>query len=148
MSDLLHALNRLERAGSEESRCTKKLHEAACTVAEKICAAVYTARAVSVLLPRGYMVTNVKSNVGNTDFLVRKTGKIDDMSGEPELYWIDGQGSYLHGDFHAFVPDQTREGSLQFSKDIAEGLLDEIAEFLEKRSTESSQAAELLQNAD
>ena len=137
MSDLLNALNRLERAGSEESRCTKKLHEAACTVAEKICAAVYTARAVSVLLPRGYMVTNVKSNVGNTDFLVRKTGKIDDMSGEPELYWIDGQGSYLHGDFHAFVPDQTREG-----------LLDEIAEFLEKRSTESSQAAELLQNAD
>jgi hypothetical protein len=144
MSDLINALNRLERAGSESSRCTKKLHEAASTVADKICDSVRAAKAVGVTLPRGYRVRNVKSNVGNRAFLVAEPGTRDEWGNDDQL-WIDGTGGYLHGDFHAGIPEQTREGSLRFAKDVSEGLLNEIAAFLEDRAAENAMAAGTLE---
>jgi hypothetical protein len=42
------------------------------------------------------------------------------------------------------IPAQKRDGSLQFARDITAGLLDEIAEFLEKRTTEASDATATL----
>jgi len=42
------------------------------------------------------------------------------------------------------IPDQEREGSLRFAKDIAEGLLDEIAAFLEAREMEADKATAAL----
>jgi len=75
MSDLMNSLNRLQRAGDNGSKATKKLHEAASTVADEICKSVYHARAVGEKLPRGYRVVNVRSNVGNNDFLTLDSGK-------------------------------------------------------------------------
>ena len=153
MSELLTALNRLNRAGSESGRATQKLHEAAKTVANEICVSVYRAAAIGVKLPRGYRVRNVRSNIGNADFLLLDTGRPSDadieyqMDNGTEILWIDGTGGYLHGDFNASIPDQTREGSLRFAKDTSEGLLNEIAEFLETRATACERAKALLDAA-
>ena len=141
--DIINAVKRLERAGDENSKATKKLHEAAREVAYKIEAVA----PVGVLLPRGYRVERVKSNVGSDEFLTLRGDRDEYQRGEYHYYWIDGCGRYLHGDFHAEVPAQTRTGSLRFAKDVAEGLLDEIAEFLEQRKAESEKAAEVLENA-
>ena len=140
--DLISAVKRLERAGDENSKATKKLHEAAKTVAYLIEAQA----PVGVKLPHGYSVERVKSNVGSDEFLTVPHDKVNEF-GEREYFWIDGCGRYLHGDFHAQVPGQTRAGSLKFAKDVAEGLLDEIAEFLEKRKEESESAATVLEQA-
>src|SRR5262245_30430730 len=140
MSNVINSVARLERAGAENSRATKKLHDAASQVADFICGRV----PINVKLPRGYKVVRVKSNVGSADFLVRESGDTDEF-GYLVRQWIDGTGSFLHGDFHAEVPAQTRAGSLQFAKDVAEGLLDEIAAFLEKRAAESDAAASTLE---
>jgi hypothetical protein len=133
--DTIDALKRLERAGSENSKATAKLHEAASELAGRIIKAV----PANVTLPRDYRVVKVKSNVGEESFLVH--GQADELDYD---HWIDGTGKYLHGDCHCDIPPQTREGSLQFAKDIAEGLLDEIAEFLDQRQCESDSATETL----
>jgi len=145
----MNSLQRLQRAGDNGSKATKKLHEAAEAVADEICKSVYRAKAVGVRLPRGYRVRNVKSNVGNNDFLVYDPTKSsgDEWDSYPDEIWIDGIGSYMHGDFHCWIPEQTREGSLRFAKDIAEGLLDEIAAFLEARDAEAEKAATALDAA-
>lgn len=147
--DIINAVKRLERAGDENSKATKKLHQAAYDVAQLI---IKIAPA-GVKLPRGYKVKHLRSNVGSADFLTiwQPTAREDTYSERPDLegetLWIDGQGGYLHRDFGAWVPGQTRAGSLKFAKDVAEGLLDEIAEFLEKRQAESEQAATVLEQA-
>lgn len=135
---LVNALNRLERAGSANSRATQKLHEAAAEVAWKIEEIV----PVGVDLPRGYRVRRIKSNVGQAKYLVKHAKYVNH-----EDYWIDGDGEYLHGDFSAWVPGQSRTGSLTFAQDIAEGLLDEIAAFLEERAQQAEQAADELETA-
>ena len=144
--DIISAVKRLERAGDENSKATKKLHEAAYNVAQLIIKIV----PLGVKLPRGYKVRHIKSNVGSADFLTywQPTPSDKAYSERPDLegetMWIDGQGSYLHGDFNAWIPNQTRAGSLKFAKDVAEGLLEEIAEFLEKRKAESEEATSAL----
>lgn len=136
--DIINAVKRLERSGDENSKATKKLHEATRNVAQLI----EDQCPVGVDLPRGYRVIKRKSNVGSAHYLLAGA----DQYGDAE-YWIDGHGSYLHGDFGAWIPDQTRAGSLKFARDVAEGLLDEIAEFLEKRKEESESAARALEAA-
>lgn len=143
MSDsIVAAVARLEKAGQENARATKRLHEAATIVAEWIEDHV----PARVTLPRGYRVAIVKSNVGSCKFLVGSTGEHDEW-GEPVGFYVDGTGSYLHGDFHAWVDSQTRDGSLKFARDVADGLLTEISEWLEKRATESDAAAATLENS-
>jgi hypothetical protein len=139
--DVINAVKRLERAGDENSKATAKLHEAARNVAALIINRV----PVGVQLPRGYRVKKVKSNVGSAEFLTLR-GEQGEY-GEYDYYWIDGTGGYLHRDFNAAIPAQTRAGSLRFAKDIAEGLLNEIAEFLEQRKAESESAAAALAQA-
>lgn len=129
------AIARLQRAGDENSKATKKLHEAARNVADLI----EQNAPVNVTLPRGYKVLRYKSNVGSQLFL--KSGHTDEY-GDGDM--VDGCGCYLHGDFNCWIPAQTRECSLQFARDVAEGLLDEIAAFIEARKTESEKAAETL----
>lgn len=153
-NSIINALKRLERAGSENSRATEKLHEAARIVASQI----ITVAPLYILLPRGYWVRKMNSNIGSEYFLVKSTSVKnppyelgDDMRGPHEWdlidYWIDGTDSYLHGDFQCRVPGQNREGSLRFAKDIADGLLDEIADFLEKRKAESEKNTQTLESA-
>jgi hypothetical protein len=128
--NLINALARLERAGAENSKATKKLHEAATTIAVKIEECV----PVGVDLPRGYKVVRRCSNIGADLFLLDSADR-----------YIDGTGGYLHRDFHCKIPPQTRVGSLQFAKDVSEGLLDEIAAWLEERVATVEQAAKTLE---
>jgi hypothetical protein len=138
-----NALARLERVGGEHSRATEKLHQAAVTIAGLIEEQV----PCDVDLPRGYRVVRIKSYIDVAKFLV-KSGVDGCQPEDWKEYWIDGSGGYLHGDLSCFIPAQTRAGSLQFATDIAEGLLNEITEFLEKRAMEAETAAkELKRNA-
>lgn len=128
MNHITNAVKRLERAGSENSRTTEKLHAAVCTVADFICNQVPT----NVTLPRGYLVQETITDTGSSRFLYRLTGQKNEWG--DDLIGID-------------TPGMTRAGSLQFAKDVAEGLLDEITEWLDIRSAESNDAAELLSHA-
>jgi hypothetical protein len=138
--DIINAALRLERAGGENSRATEKLHVAARKVADLI----EGLAPVGVDLPRGYIVIRERSNVGSALFLKLYRGQDKHAAeygvNQRHSYWIDGTGGYLHGDFHCEIPNQSRDGSLMFAKDVAEGLLDEIAEFLEQRAAQSDQA--------
>ena len=134
MSDIMSAVKRLERAGAENSRATKKLHESV----RRVAALIEESCPNNVTLPRGYRVVNIKSNIGNGDFLVTSA---PGEYGE-EVVYIDGYGGYFHGDFNCWIPGQTRSVSLQFAKDVAEGLLDEIGDFLEARQQKTDRAAE------
>lgn len=128
MSDLINALKRLERAGDEHSRATTKLHAAVRKIAEFIedqCPA-------HVPLPRGYMVNEGERYM----YLTRDLG--------PAKYPYSGES--WERDWQFIDRRQTRESSLQFAKDIAEGLLEEIAAFLEERTQEAEQAAVLLES--
>ncbi len=131
MASIIDSLKRLERAGSEHSRATEKLHTAARDVARLVKELV----PVGVILPRGYEVRRIHSNVGSDLFLVAGG------------YWVDGCGGYLHGDFRCPIPPQTREASLRFAEDIATGWLDELAEWLEQRAAEDEAATATLQAA-
>ncbi len=127
---LMDDLKRLERAGGAHSVAAKKLNEAAANVAAAVIDAV-PPPFWGQWLPRDYEVVERHSNVGYDNFLVKRTGSEED---EDEDYWIDGTGRYLHGDCHAFVPAQTREGSLAFARDIAEGLFGMIAKYIEDKT--------------
>lgn len=61
MGNIINAVARLQRAGAENSKATKKLHVAAMNVACFIEDQV----PAGVNLPRGYLVQKVKSNVGS-----------------------------------------------------------------------------------
>lgn len=139
-NSIINAVKRLERAGSENSRATQKLFEAAAKVAELIENMV----PVGAELPRGYYVKKVRSNLGSALFLCHE------VMGEygPEIRYVDGIGGYLHGDFHCHVPSQDRATVMKFAEDVAGGLLDEIAEWLEARATKADVAAEVLENAN
>lgn len=142
-NEIINAVKRLERAGSENSRATKKLHDAVRIVADLIC----DRAPVGVDLPRGYRVVRIRSNVGSANFLEVDGG--EDEFGEPTSDLVDGDGGYLHGDFHCPLPAQTRETSLQFAADVADGLLDEISEMLEQRATQTlAHAASLADSVD
>jgi len=132
-NNIINAVKRLERAGSENSRATQKLYQAAGNVADLI----ETQVPVGVELPRGYYVREVCSNIGSCLFLCRET--------EDGRDYIDGIGRYLHGDFHCWIPGQNRAVVMQFAEDVADGLLDEIAQWLENRATRADQAAQVLE---
>lgn len=134
-NDVINAVKRLERAGSESSRTTEKLFEAASKIAEKI----EKVAPVGVILPRGYKVVEIRSNVSSEDFLA-----VVDTWDLSVIGYIDGIGRYLHGDFNCWIPAQERDIILQFAKDIADGLLDDIAEFIEDRNKEEDIFADIL----
>jgi hypothetical protein len=138
---LLAAAKRLEKAGKEDSLATARVHKASAWVAGWIEDHV----PAGLELPRGYRLRMVQSNVGSAKFLtlpfVMQT-KFELVDCE---YWMDGIGAYLHGDSYCGIPGQTREGSLQFAKDVGEGLVEEISQFLEDRAKQSDQAAAILE---
>lgn len=136
-NSVINALKRLERAGSENSRAIKKLHEAAAKAAQAIIDAV-PIHMVGEWLPRDYRVVCHRSNVSRAYFLVRET--------ESENYYIDGLGGYLHGDLGTWIPGQKREGSLLFAKDVSDNLLGMIAQHIEESMAKITTAADILEN--
>ena len=128
------ALERLEKAGTACRDSLAHLEEAAATIAAKIIGAC----PVGVQLPRAYRIDRVRTNVGSELFLTCES------STSEEIDWIDGYGGYLHGDFNSFVPGPTRRGLIQFASDIRSGLLNEIADWLEKREAEARECSAAL----
>ena len=139
MAEIIDSLKRLERAGSEHSRATEKLHEAVRVVARLVEEIVPD----GMELPRGYQVRAVSSNVGTETFLTR-WGYAGEDYDEPGDAYVDGTGGYLHGDFSCPIPAQSRGVSLAFAHDVATGWLTELAEWLEKRAAEDAEATATL----
>ncbi len=132
-SSVISALKRLERAGSENSRATEKLIEAAGIVAEQIIAATPEPE---LQLPRGYHVEPLRVGERRGLFLSCGTQLVS-----------SGVGYYPNptGGFYIFIERTSREAALHFAADIASGLLDEIAAFLEQRAAEAASAAGTLE---
>jgi hypothetical protein len=137
-NNVINAVKRLERAGSENSRATQKLFEAA----SKVAGLVEKMAPDSVKLPRGYKVIYASANIGGCHFLIRGDEE------EENADFIDGIGEYLYGDFNCFIPNQTRRSVLKFAEDIAGGWLDEVAAFLEERAKKSDENSETLDSAN
>ncbi len=147
---VIDALKRLERAGSENSRTTQKLRAASVVIADEIVKSVEAAQAESVELPRGYVVVDQYSNIGC--FTQLRTPSMADGWEDSRRETLNSDSTapgekYLHGDFNKTFFVAGRESILQFAADIADGLLDEIAEFLEKRATENEAQAVVLEGA-
>lgn len=103
-NSVINALKRLERAGSEESRATEKLKNAA----EIVAAMIEQRLEGAEVYPRG----------------------------SQHLNW-DGSDTIPHD----------RNSSLRLARAIATGWLDELATWLEQRSTESAEATATLERA-
>jgi len=123
-NSIINALKRLERAGDENSRVTEKLKASCVELGEFIEKQVPH----DVTLPRDYIV---KTHRGSYYF-----GKINpdqSFAYDDEIYTIN------------ITVEPTRAICLEFAKDISEGLLDEIAEFLEKRIKKEEQAIKIIE---
>lgn len=117
MSNVIDALKRLERWGSEDSKATQKLRDAASSLAAHISTLVPS----DTELPRGYSARQY----GNAASLYLWEPDDNDWA------------SVAH----------TRDNALDFAEDIATGLLDELAAWLEQRTGESDGAAATLRRA-
>lgn len=120
--NLINALARLERAGAENSKATAKLHEAIKVIAAQIKDSVPS----NTDLPRGYQVYS-----SNTAYYLGKQGDFIEPYGERDWIKIDWS--------------QSRKASLQFAKDVADGLLDEIAAWLEERAAKATEMTTVLE---
>ena len=117
-NSVINALKRLERAGSEHSKTTQKLIEAAGGLAEHIGTTLAGTQGGSDILPRGYII--------QAGSLARR----------------EAWGVYYLGHDQA-----TRESALHFAHDIATGWLDELAEWVEAQGKENTEAAAKLDRA-
>lgn len=135
-TDLINALNRLERAGNENSRTTLKMREAAVKVADEIISNF----SGDLELPRGYCAIRQYSGAGS--FRQLRNESHETLNSESK---IPGE-HYLHGDYNRTWRNVGREGLQKFAADIAGGLLDEIAEFLEERAAQNEGAAAILES--
>lgn len=126
--NIISALKRLERAGSEESQTTQKLVEAARQLGEHI-APLCPTDATGLLagghdLPRGYSI----GTMGMLRDMRRVLQSLDSMGDEVPV-------------------DSDRSSALAFAADIATGWLDELASWLEARASESTDATARLERA-
>ncbi len=117
MSQVVDALKRLERAGDANSRTTRKLVDAADRLAHRI---------VEQYEARDKYVANLAPRFKRARYSVLN-GRL-----------VNAESRYVA---------ESRDTSLAFALDIAAGLLDGIAESLEKRSQESHQALSVVENA-
>lgn len=124
--NIINSLNRLARLGQENSRMTEKAREAANVLEEKIIKIMPE----NTSLPMGYIII---SN-DNGDFLM-KEGTAEDHTGSACI----GECDYVFGKSQVFKG--SRQAILDFSEDLANGLLDKFADFMEERR-ERMEAAE------
>ncbi len=129
--NVINALKRLERAGSEHSRTTEKLVQAADQLADHI------------------IETSLMSLERNAPY----TGDV--IADLPGAYYAVGPRRIVLGRYVLEPEDSsvgsgtaTRMSALAFAQDIARGWLDELAEWLEKRAAEDEAAAETIEQAE
>lgn len=124
---LITALQNLEKASLEQKITRKRLEEAAFVVADYIAEKV----GFPAKLPRGYELE--RCGMGAYHYLLLKKNGV----------YIAKEGTFLHGIY--YCPRPPKDVLLQFAQDIANGLIDEIAKWLEARATETHSAANILQ---
>ena len=124
------AFEKLVSAAEKDARVTDSLRRAACRVA----AMVEERVPAGVWLPWDYEVVDSAIEGGfRAKFLVKH------HRGENEFY-VDSDDK----DNPAWIPAQTREGVMEFAQDLADGWLDELAEFLEKRAQKAQAALSIV----
>ena len=122
MSNIIDSLKRLERIGDDNSKTTQKLIQAAGDLAENIVKQFAAAKTEYIrLYPKGFREYAIDQ--GHLIFP------------ESNLALLEG---YVARD---------RENALAFSKDVANGLLDQLAEILAKRRADSEACLTAIENA-
>lgn len=140
MADVIDALKRLERIGSENSKTTEKLLAAAAELGKKIVAqyAVQPGENISIELyatqPAATQPDEIESYLGPPLF--------DYRIADRELFRVDPKPKAI-GKTWVHVAEN-RDAALAFSKDVANGLLERIAEDLEKRTAAVASGADVL----
>ncbi|MGA7410523.1 MAG: hypothetical protein WBW33_08555 [Bryobacteraceae bacterium] len=122
MTDVIDSLKRLERTGSEISKTTEKLMTAARDLEKKI-AAAFKVGSLGI------------SNV----LITSRAGRSYQITANALLLSINGQQQSVSA---------TRANALNFSEDIAQGLLALMAENLEKVNSQVEKGAAALIAAD
>ena len=145
-NSIINSVKRLERAGAESSRMTKKL-KAAC---EEVAQMIIDKCPAYIELPRKYKVVkcqyldahmNIDSDDGWDWCLKTSNSSGHTLDDRWYVFGVKEIGHTPNPSYEGLTP-ANRETCLKFSKDIAEGLLDEVAELLEKRAEESRRAIE------
>ena len=128
---IIDSLKRLERVGSENSKTTQKLIAAATELSELI-----------VKYFRGEDCTVVE----NDDFRYEIDG--GRLINFDRFHWAHPDRQLPIGTAEAGnAVDQSRNDALVFSRDIANGLLDQVIATLEKRTAENEQGLPALEDA-
>lgn len=122
MNSLTSAVERIGRAGSENSRATEKLRGACKQLANYICDDVLGEREIEIPYKQGFEKYQVQAG-SRFAFLAMEIT-------------VENFGSFFRSS-HAWG----REECLAFSRDVANGLLTHIAEWLENRTAEADAAA-------
>jgi hypothetical protein len=142
MADVIDSLKRLERVGSENSKTTQKLIDAATELSSVI--AQQFALSPDEELP--IQKWEEQKHAAELDeFLSHATVKFN--------YVIRRQGDsnpalYLHkGPITDVFVGRNRDAALEFSKDVADGLLEYILGVLEERRAESAKALSIIEGA-
>lgn len=135
----LQALARLEQAGARDAQATMPLQAAAQYVADRValqlrhhCPALSSE---AVVLPRGYQLCKLHDEPQLRLPPNRDAGY---DRGDP----LNRSDSWTVGSY-----GPSRAAALQFSADIATGLLDDLAQWVEARTPESLAATALLEAA-
>lgn len=133
--NIINALHRLERLGQENSRMTEKAREAAKKVERKLVEIMPE----QISLPMGYTILEQGNGNASSWFLVKESSPE-----ESDLYNHISDGEYSYG---VKIYGGSRQVILQFSEDLANGLLDKFADFLEKRKNKMAAAEKTIREA-
>jgi hypothetical protein len=133
MADVIDSLKRLERIGSESSKTVEKIIEAARELAAVIVSAYGADKTVAIQLPNPYGTSQ------------NPNGPLPRRRQFQDYVITDGTLTVLNYSTNKYVAVwHDRQEALRFAEDIAHGLLDLIAEDLEKRQSQNVLALDKL----
>jgi hypothetical protein len=145
-ADISRQLALLAKAAEGNRTSTAKLLQAAMVVGNII----EDALPVDVELPRHYVRSRLRSRHGSVTLLYRGCGH--EYQGPCDCVGTGAvncnSSGYLHDDFSApELQKTTRAVALAFAKDVEEGLVGELAAFLDQRTRVAESAAAVLSRA-
>lgn len=142
-NNIINALKRLERAGSEHSKSTQKLCDAAVVVADMVADLVPISREAYpslVMLPRGYSVGLAGCDRRAEQFLYSPLDT-DGIRTAFNSYRADDNGMVrCYG--------ISRKSALAFARDVADGWLDELGDWLQEQASQAARATKVIAEGD
>ena len=134
-TNIINALKRLERLGQENSRVTEKARKATNEIEKKLAEILPR----NVPLPGNYEVVYYG---GYEDWILAYGVTENPYGGDDEIR--KNNNTYWATKIH----NAPRGVILKFSADIANGLLDRFADFMEARKAEIEEKAKILEDAE